>query len=131
MEFSFPWPLSHGEWLAWSSAAATMLIGLAFLLAPRSALRLLRVRTAPDHPELVALARATLAGFHLGLGLTCLLFAQPFLYMALGIAWTMTASGRLISILIDKGNTTHNWCMLCIESALAVLPLAFTFGLVA
>ncbi|TIO72455.1 MAG: DUF4345 domain-containing protein, partial [Mesorhizobium sp.] len=28
MEFAFPWPASQGEWLAWSSAVVTLLIGL-------------------------------------------------------------------------------------------------------
>ncbi|TIW27946.1 MAG: DUF4345 domain-containing protein, partial [Mesorhizobium sp.] len=28
MEFAFPWPMSQGEWLAWSSAVVTLLFGL-------------------------------------------------------------------------------------------------------
>ena len=30
MEFAFPWPVTQGEWLAWSSAAVTVLLGLIF-----------------------------------------------------------------------------------------------------
>ena len=35
MNFTFPWPVSQGEWLAWSSAAVTLFLGLMLLFAPR------------------------------------------------------------------------------------------------
>lgn len=129
MEFAFPWPVSQGEWLAWASAAATVAFGLLLLLAPRLSFRLLRLQTPPEHPEAVAAARATMAGFHLGLGLCCILLAQPLLYMALGFGWLFTAFGRLISILSDRGNTIRNWIFAVLELALAFLPLGFAFGL--
>ena len=50
MEFEFPWPLSQGEWLAWMSAAITVLFGLILLFAPRLALRGLMAIPAP-HPD--------------------------------------------------------------------------------
>lgn len=131
MEFSFPWPMSQGEWLAWTSAAVTLFFGLVLFFAPRLSLRVLRLQTKENHPEAVAEARATMAGFYLGLGLTCLLFAQPFLYIALGFSWIFTAFGRLVSMLSDRGNTLYNWFSLVLELILAALPLAFTFGLVA
>jgi hypothetical protein len=92
MEFAFPWPVTQGEWLAWSSAAATM------------------------------------SGFYLGVGLCCILLAQPLLYMALGFSWLFTAFGRLVSILSDRGNTLYNWVFVLIDLALALLPLGFVFG---
>lgn len=130
MEFSFPWPMSQGEWLAWGSAAVTLVFGLLLFFAPRLSLRVLRLQTQENHPEAVGEARATMAGFYLGLGLTCLLFAQPFLYIALGFSWTFTAFGRIVSMLSDRGNTLYNWFTLVLELVLAGLPLAFTFGLV-
>lgn len=128
MELSFPWPVSQGEWLAWSSAAITLLLGLMLLFAPRLSLRLLRLQTTERHPEAVSEARATMSGFYLGVGLCCILFAQPFLYMALGFSWAFTAFGRLVSMLSDRGNTIYNWISLILDLALAVLPLAFVFG---
>lgn len=128
MEFYLP--SSTGEWLAWASALVTVVIGLAFLVAPRPALRLLRLVPHPDHPHAVAQGRATLAGFYLGVGITAILFAQPFLWMALGAGWAFTALGRLISILVDRGFTPHNGGLLVVEIALAVLPLAYVFGYV-
>lgn len=131
MELSFPFPLTQGEWLAFLGAAATALAGASAMFAPRLSLRLLRLRTDPDRPEAIAGVRSTFAGFHLGLGLCCMLFAQPFLYMALGVSWALTAFGRVVSMMSDRGNTPYNWAVLILEAVLAALPLAFVLGLVA
>lgn len=130
MDLALPMPSSQGEWLAWSSAAATVLFGILALFAPRITLRLLRLQTTADHPEAVAEIRATMAGFPLGLGLTAMLLAQPLLYLALGFAWGFTAFGRLVSMLSDNGGTLYNWTMLLLGIVLAALPLVFAFGLV-
>lgn len=131
MEFAFPWPLSQGEWLAWSAAAATVFFGVLLMFAPRIAFRILRLTTKETHPEAIGAARATMSGFYLGLGLCCLLLGnQPFLYMALGASWGFTAFGRIISMMSDAGNTPYNWVALVLEVALAVMPLAFVFGFV-
>lgn len=131
MEFAFPWPLSQGEWLAWSSAAITVLFGVLLLFAPRISLRIMRLQPTERHPEAVSEARATMSGFYLGVGLCCLLLGnQPFLYMALGFSWLLTAFGRLVSMLSDQGNTLYNWTALAIELVLAALALVFVFGIV-
>lgn len=130
MEFAFPWPFSQGEWLAWSSAVVTVLFGLILFFAPGLSLRILRLQTTPEHPEALAEARATMSGFYLGLGLTCILFAQPMLYIALGVSWALTAFGRIVSMMSDRGNTLYNWVSVAVEIVLAALPLAFAFGLV-
>jgi cytochrome c biogenesis protein CcdA len=130
MTLEFPWPFTQGEWLAWSSAAVTILFGLILLFLPRTALRVLRLQTVPDHPEAASEARATMAGFYLGLGISCILLAQPLLYMALGFSWVFTVFGRVVSMLSDRGNTLYNWISLVIELVLAALPLAFWFGFV-
>jgi uncharacterized membrane protein HdeD (DUF308 family) len=130
MSFEFPWPFTQGEWLAWSSAAVTILFGLIMLFMPRIGLRILRLQTVPEHPEATSEARATMSGFYLGLGLCCILLAQPLLYMALGFSWLFTAFGRAVSMLSDRGNTLYNWISLVIELVLAALPLAFSLGFV-
>ena len=130
MTLEFPWPFTQGEWLAWSSAAVTILLGLILLFLPRTALRVLRLQTVPDHPEAASEARATMASFYLGLGISCILLAQPLLYMALGFSWTFTVFGRVVSMLSDRGNTLYNWISLVIELVLAALPLAFSLGFV-
>jgi len=130
MDVAFPWPTTEGEWLAWSAAATTVVLGLILLFAPRISLRVLRLRPAEGHPEAVAAARATMAGFYLGLGLCCILLGpQLFLYMALGFCWLFTAFGRVVSMLSDRGNTLYNWTLLIVEMGLAALPLGHVFGI--
>jgi hypothetical protein len=129
MEFVFPWPVSQGEWLAWSSAVVTAFFGLMALFAPVTTLRIMRLETKPDHPEAVGEARATMSGFWLGVGLTCILLAQPLIYIALGLSWALTAFGRLVSMMSDGGNTPYNWVALVIGIVLALPPLLFAFGL--
>ncbi|WP_019172816.1 DUF4345 family protein [Pseudaminobacter salicylatoxidans] len=131
MELAFPWPMTQGEWLAWTSAAVTVLFGLLLLFAPRISLRVLRLQPIEAKPEAVAEARATMSGFYLGLGLCCILLAQPMLYMALGFSWLFTAFGRVISMLSDQGNKPYNWLWLLVTLVLSALPLAFVFGFAA
>ena len=131
MEFAFPWPMTNGEWMAWGSAAVTVLFGLVLLFLPGLSLRLLRLRTTDNHPEALSEARSTMAGFYLGVGLCCILLAQPLLYLALGFSWLFTAFGRVVSMLSDRGNTAFNWVSVVIELVLATLPLLFAFGFVA
>ena len=131
MEFAFPWPLSQGEWLAWSVAAVTFVFGLMMLFAPGLTFRLLRLQTTPNHPEAVAEGRATMSGFYLGVGLAAMLLAQPLIYLTLGLCWALTAFGRIVSMLSDDGNTLYNWAWLAIEVALAALVLTFALGFVA
>ena len=130
MEFSFPWPLSNGEWMAWGSAAVTVFFGVLLLFLPGLSLRILRLRTTDNHPEALSEARSTMAGFYLGVGLCCILLAQPLIYMALGFSWLLTAFGRVVSMLSDRGNTIFNWVSVVVELALAILPLLFAFGFI-
>jgi len=129
MELAFPWPTTNGEWLAWASAAFTILFGLALMFAPGLSLKLLRLRTAEAHPEAFGAARATMAGFYLGAGLCALLLAQPFIYMTLGVCWLLAAFGRVVSMLSDRGNTVSNWAWLIVELVAGALPLGFSLGL--
>ncbi len=121
----FYWPGSPGEWLAWASGLVTVLFGLALLVAPRAALRVLDMRLDPGR---LAEVRGRMAGFYLGLGLSAILFAQPFLWMALGAGWALTAFGRLVSMVADRGFTARNALSIAVELALALLPLAYVFG---
>lgn len=124
------WPATTGEWLAWSSAAITVAFGIVLMFAPRYSFRLLRLQTSPDHPEAISEARATMAGFYLGLGLVCIiLHPQPLLYLALAASWGFTAFGRFLSMMSDRGNTPYNWISVSIEAALAVLPGGLVFGI--
>src|ERR1700754_1978803 len=115
--------------MAWSSAAVTVAFGVILLFAPGLSFKLLRLRTTPEHPEALAEARGTMSGFYLGVGLSCILLAQPLLYLALGFSWLFTAFGRIVSMLSDRGNTLYNWVWLLVELLLAALALGFAFGM--
>jgi hypothetical protein len=131
MEFAFPWPVTNGEWLAWIAAAVTVLFGAILLFAPGLSFRLFRLQPKPERAEGYAAARANLAGFYLGLGLSALLLAQPLLYMALGFSWLFTAFGRIVSMMSDRGTGLSNWLWLVVDLVLATLALAFALGFVA
>ena len=124
----FYWPASQGEWLAFLTALATIGFGLLLLFAPRLSFRILRLQTTPNHPEAVAGARGTMAGFYLGVGLCAVLFAQPLIYLALGAGWGFTAFGRIISMMSDRGVTLFNFISVAIEMMLAALPLLYGLG---
>jgi hypothetical protein len=122
------WPATSGEWLAFAAAAVAALEGLAILLFPRPALALLALRDLTGRGEAVALARGPVAGFPLALGLLCILFAQPFLYMALGASFAAAAAGRMIAMVFDGANLPRNGILLLAELALAGGPLAYALG---
>ena len=127
----FYWPGSSGEWLAWSSAAATGLIGLFVMFMPRLALRLFGLQAKNERTEVLVMPRAVIGGFHVGLGLTAILLAQPFIYLALGVAWGVAAFGCIISILSDGARALYSWVFLALSLALSALSLAFVLGFVA
>ncbi len=124
-------PQSPGEWMSFLSAAITILFGLYALVFARSTLSTLRLQPKPESPEALSESRGTLAGFYLGVGITTILFAQPFLMMALGAGWAFTAFGRLVSMVVDRGFTAFNAVSLLLEIALAAGPLLYVFGYVA
>lgn len=130
MEFAFPWPYSQGEWLAWASALVTVLLGFVAMFAPRLRLRALRLREIEEHPEALAESRAQLGGFYIGIGIAAILFAQPFVYMALGFGWGMALFGRLLSVLSDRALTLRNGMHLLVSFVLAALPLVYAFGII-
>ncbi|WP_292898011.1 AGROH133_08824 family phage infection protein [Nitratireductor sp.] len=131
MQFSFPWPVTQGEWLAWSAAAATIFIGLFVMFMPRLALRLFRLQPAVERTEMLVVPRAIIGGFYIGFGLAAMMLAQPFIYLALGAAWAVSVFGCLISMLSDGAKALYSWLFLALSLVLAVLPLAFVMGFIA
>lgn len=129
MAFSFPWPLSHGEWLAWWAAAATVVLGLLVMFAPRLSLRLLGLEAA--RRGALVMPRCLIGGFYVGFGMAAILLAQPFIYLALGAAWAVAAFGCVVSLLSDGAATLHGWLFLLLSLALAALTLAFALGFAA
>ncbi|RUM24942.1 DUF4345 domain-containing protein [Rhizobium vallis] len=127
MEFYFPTEL--GERLAFCSAAFTALAGFVMMFAPGYALRLLGLEAREGRPEGFGEARS-MGGFYLGFGLSAIMLAQDWIYMALGASFVMAAFARVISILSDKGSNLVNYLLLVVQIALAALPLLYVFGFI-
>lgn len=125
MTISWPeWPMLLSDQAVFVCAAITVLFGIFMLFLPATSLRILRLRPADNHPEAVGEARA-MSGFYLAMGLcVILLMGLPFLYLIFAAAWLLTAFGRAVSMLSDRGNTLYNWIALLIELALGLVPLA-------
>ncbi|MCM0750546.1 DUF4345 domain-containing protein [Brucella pseudogrignonensis] len=128
MEFYLP--MTTGEWLARSAAVVTALAGLIMLFAPGITMKLLRLQPINARPEAYSSIRAVLAGPYLGVGLGCLIFAQPFLWVVLGAVWGFALFGRFISMMSDKSATFYNIVAAVIEFLLAAGPLLYAFGFV-
>ncbi len=132
MEFQFPWPMTQGEWLAWSTAAVTILFGLIMLFLPRIGLRILRLQPEPEpsgggrgsarhHGRLLSRRRTLVHRSWRSYGSI----------MALGLSWLFTAFGRMVSMMSDGANTPYNWISVIIELALAAMALGYGLGLIA
>ncbi|KQW28062.1 hypothetical protein ASE36_16565 [Rhizobium sp. Root274] len=126
MEFYFP--TETGEQLAFLAATAAALIGCFVLFAPGLTLKLLGLTTAGDRPEGLGATRSA-GGLIVGFSGTALLLAQPTVYLAFGAALALAAFARILSIMSDHGGTWRNMLFLVVEIVLAVLTLAYVFGL--
>lgn len=125
MELYFPTELP--EQLAYAAAALLALIGLFQLLLPASAMKFAGLTVGDITPEGYAATRSG-GGLQLGLGLSAILLAQDWTYMALGGSVAAAVLGRLLSIVFDRGLTVRNFVFLIVQIAIAVLPLAYVLG---
>lgn len=121
IEFYFP--TSPGEWAAFGSAFVTVLLGFARLVY------LVGFRAAG--PSMAAQAQA--AGFLIGTAVTCLLMAQPLIYLGLGAAWSLVALLLLVGMVRHRRAVSDATSSVLVQTAaamiLGVLPLAYVFGL--
>lgn len=125
MEFYFPTEL--GEQLAFASAAFTAFAGLVIMFAPGIALRAFGLAPRGERREGYAELRS-MGGFYLGFGLSAIMLAQDWIYMALGASFAMAAFARIVSILSDRGSSAVNYLLLVVQAVLAGLPLLYVFG---
>lgn len=128
MEFYLP--TETGELLAFCSAAFTALIGLFMMFAPGLTFRFLGLGSMEHRPGAIAEARSSLGGFYAGIGLSAIMLAQDWIYMALGVGFALSAFGRILSLMSDRGRNPLNYPLLVVQVILAALPLGYTFGLI-
>lgn len=136
MDFQFVIPQSQAVFLPWVAAAVTFLMGIVAFLVPNGMLAFMRMKPQGVCVSAKGEPRGVLAGFYLGVSTLLLMSpdvgAVPGLFMgfALGLCWVMSAFGRMISMLSDRGNTLLNWFALILELSLAALPLVVILGLI-
>ncbi len=126
MEFTLP--TETGEQLAFGAAAFITLLGLMMMLAPGFCLNILGFDRPTTSTAPYSEMRSSLGGLYTGLGLSAILVAQPFVYFALGAAFSVAVFGRLLSILSDRGASLRNYLLVVVQTLLAFLPLAYFFG---
>lgn len=126
-------PDDWSERLAWLTAVATIMIGLVLMLIPRTFGHFLGLAFRSGTNNGVSELRGAFGGMWVGLGLACILLAQPFTYFALGLAFLGAVLGRLISLAADRTFNLHCLIATAIEAMGAYFPLRFAleaFGLV-
>jgi Domain of unknown function (DUF4345) len=67
--------------------------------------------------------RGTLGVTFIFLGLVPILTQNPYTFLTLGVCWLGAAIGRIISIIVDKGNDAKNWGGVVLELIFAILVL--------
>jgi hypothetical protein len=96
------------------------------LLFPSAVGHFLGLESKETRPGGIGEVRAS-GGFLLGLALATLMFDQPVLYTALGIALALAAFGRIISLMSDRAATLLNFLLLAVQAVLAVATLYYLF----
>lgn len=127
MQFYFP--TETGEQLAFLGASLAAILGFFIMFAPGLTMRLFGLTLRSDRRDGLALLRFA-GGMMLGLGLSAILLAQVFVYMAIGATFGIGLFGLVLSILQDQGATLRNFLFLVVVMVLVALPLAYVFGLV-
>jgi len=136
MEFQFVIPQEQVTLLPWLSAAFAALLGIVSFVYPKGMLAFMRMQPVPGTDSAKGEPRGILAGFYLGVSVILLMNPDVsvvpgmFVGFALGLCWIMTAFGRMISMLSDRGNTLFNWFAMIFELLLAALPMVVILGLV-
>lgn len=125
MEFYIP--TETGELLAFSAAVAAGLFGLFCLFAPATAMRLAGFEAREGTREALAFVRST-GGFHAGLCVTALLFAQSWIYLAIGGGFALAAFGRILSLMSDGSFGLKNLAVLVVQCGLAAILLGYGLG---
>ncbi|TWD53466.1 hypothetical protein FB480_104290 [Agrobacterium vitis] len=126
MQFYFP--AEFGEQLAFAGASLAALLGFVIMFAPGLTMRFFGLVQREDRFEGMGLLRF-LGGMMLGLGLSAILLAQVWVYIAIGATFGIGFFGLALSMLQDHGATFRNMLFMVVVLALVAMPLTYVFGL--
>ncbi|EJF91487.1 DUF4345 family protein [Bartonella tamiae] len=121
-------PDTYGQWLIWLVAWGFIAVGLFYMIWPKTALRLFWTYPQQESTSLYAAVRANMGGVPLGLGISYILFTQPFLAYALFLSALFVALARLISFFVDKSFSGFNMLALCVELVFTLVSFLYVFG---
>ena len=126
IDIIFPeeWP----ERLAFLTAIVSILAGLALMLMPRRMGYIVGITYRKDGPDGLSEVRGAFGGAWVGLGVACILLAQPFSYFTLGLAFVGAVIGRVISVIFDRALNLHCLIVTVIEVLGAYFTLGFALG---
>ncbi len=123
------------DWVIFLVALLTLLLGLISLILPAVGLKILKLQPNAAKSFGKGQTRGVLAGFYIALGLTCLVYSDPFIAkqfaaIILAEAWLLTGIGRFLSIIVDRGATLYNFAAVIFEAGIGSLLLALLLGLI-
>jgi hypothetical protein len=127
MQFYFPAEL--GEQLAFLGASLAAILGFFIMFAPRVTMGFFGLSLRDGRREGPAIFRFA-GGMMLGLGLSAILLAQVWVYIAIAATFGIGFFGLVLSALQDHGVSLRATLFMIVVLALVILPLAYVFGLV-
>ena len=107
-------PTAPGAQAAFIAAAISILIGLVLLIFPTAVGHFLNLESRETRPGAIGELRAS-GGFVAGLALATLMFGLPVFYTALGLAFAVSAFGRIISLMSDRAASLQNFLLLLVQ----------------
>ncbi len=111
-------PATPGAQAAFIAATISILIGLALLVFPTAIGHFLKLESRETRPGAIGELRAS-GGFVAGLALATLMFGLPVFYTALGLAFAVSAFGRIVSLMSDRAVSLQNFLLLLVQVVLA------------
>lgn len=125
MEFALPeFPHTFGAQSAFVSAALIAVIGILLIAVPVTIGRFVGLDSRETRPGAIGELRVA-GGFLAGLALSSLLFDQPVLYAALGVALAVSFFGRILSFMSDRSFTLVQGLLLVLQAGFAVACLSY------
>lgn len=110
------------DWLPRVGALLQCLLGLVGFFKPRAFTDQLQISL--NAPMAVSEVRTVFGGLNLGVALAALLFNEPLVYMALGLAWFFGLLARFYSMAVDKTSLRDSLLGIVIDAVLSFLYLS-------